>query len=239
MTMSIVEFGTPWLGFTYQPHPDSLLVMNYKTGTKVSNLDSRSVQAFASWTGFLWRKGIEQDWVDRRIADTDVILARYAEVLLTYAEAKIELGEIDESMFNAINQVRARAYGVNVSDTSHYPAVKTNDPDALRTVIKRERRVEFTKEGLRYMDLIRWRIAGKALGQPVLGFPDPVNQDRAKWPFPGVPKIDKDGIPDYTSLKNDVKVLATRTFDEKRQYLWPVPSIEMRINGALSQNDGY
>ena len=33
---------------------------------------------------------------------------RYAEILLGYAEAKIELGELDQSVYDAINQVRNR-----------------------------------------------------------------------------------------------------------------------------------
>ena len=42
-------------------------------------------------------------------------LMRYAELLLTYAEAKIELGELDDSVYDAINQVRNRSGMPNVS----------------------------------------------------------------------------------------------------------------------------
>ncbi|GAB3985518.1 RagB/SusD family nutrient uptake outer membrane protein [Spirosoma daeguense] len=238
MTMSIVEFGTPWLGFTFQPHPDSLQVRNYKTGAMVSNLDTRAVQNFASWTGFLWKKGIEQYWVDRRVMDTDIIIQRYAEILLMYAEANIELNTIDQSVLDAINQIRARAYGVTPGQTN-YPAIRTLNQKQLRTILKRERRVELAREGLRYMDLIRWQIAEKALSKPVIGFPDPANQDRTKWPFAGTPAIDDDGIPDYTALMPFVKVLANRSFDKSKQYLWPIPAVERRINPLLTQNSGY
>ncbi|WP_341843113.1 RagB/SusD family nutrient uptake outer membrane protein [Chitinophaga caseinilytica] len=57
LTMTIVEFGTPWLGFSYQPHPDSLTTRNFKTGGMVPNFDNRAVRPFASYTGFLWKKG--------------------------------------------------------------------------------------------------------------------------------------------------------------------------------------
>lgn len=160
-------------------------------------------------------------------------------MLLTYAEAKVELGEIDASVLNAINQVRARAYGVTADQTGSYPAITTTVPGELRTIIKRERRVEFVKEGLRYMDLIRWRLAEKALTRPVIGLPDPASQDRSKWPFPGTPQIDADGIPDYSALTDDIKILAERDFDKDRQYLWPIPSSERRINENLTQNTGY
>ena len=68
--------------------------------------------------------------------------------MLTYAEAKIELGQIDATVLNAINQVRARAYGVAVGQTTLYPAVTTTNAAELRKIVRRERRVEFVKEGL-------------------------------------------------------------------------------------------
>ena len=63
-----------------------------------------------------------------------------------YAEAKIELGQIDQSVLDAINQVRARAYGVDYTNTAAYPAVTTTDQQKLRTILRTERRVEFAKE---------------------------------------------------------------------------------------------
>jgi len=239
LTASIVEFGTQWLGYTYQPHPDSTTIFSSKENRRVSNLDTRAVAAFASFTGFLWKKGVDQSWADKRSEDNDAILFRYAEVLLTYAEAKIELGEVDASVLSAINQVRARAYGVAVGQTSAYPAVTTSDRAELRRIVRRERRVEFAKEGLRYMDLIRWKLAEKALTRPVIGLPDPTAQNRAKWPFPGVTPIDDDGIADYSGFGADVKVVAQRSFDKTRQYLWPIPALERRVNSSLTQNPGY
>ncbi|GAA4410747.1 RagB/SusD family nutrient uptake outer membrane protein [Nibrella viscosa] len=239
LTASIVEFGTQWLGYGYQPHPDSTTVFSSKENRRVSNLDTRAVAAFASFTGFLWKKGIDQSWADKQSEDADALIIRYAEILLTYAEAKIELGEMDASVLNAINQVRARAYGVAVGQTSAYPAVTTTDPAKLRQIIRRERRVEFAKEGLRYMDLIRWKLAEKALTRPVIGLPDPAAQNRAKWPFPGVTPLDDNGIPDYSVFGSDVKVVAQRSFDKSRQYLWPIPALERRVNPNLTQNPGY
>jgi starch-binding outer membrane protein, SusD/RagB family len=237
--MSIVEFGTTWLGYTYQPHPDSLRVMNYKTGALVSNLDTRAVAPFASFNGLVWKKGIDQSWVDRQIEDNDLMLMRYAEILLIYAEAKIELGEIDASVLEAINRVRARAYKTGVKESTKYPAITSTNQTELRTIIKRERRVEFANEGLRYMDLIRWRIAEKALTKSVVGFPEPANQNRSKWPFPGVPTIDQDGVVDYSAFLGDLRILAVRNFAKEKQYLWPIPASERLINKNLTQNPGY
>ncbi len=109
----------------------------------------------------------------------------------------------------------------------------------LRKIVRRERRVEFAKEGLRYMDLIRWRLAEKALTRPVIGLPDASVQNRAKWPFPGVTPIDDDGIADYSVFGKDVKIIAQRSFDKSRQYLWPIPALERRVNPQLTQNPNY
>ncbi|WP_126245244.1 RagB/SusD family nutrient uptake outer membrane protein [Chitinophaga rhizosphaerae] len=239
LTMTIVEFGTPWLGFSYQPHPDSLTTRNYKTGGMVPNFDNRAVRPFASYTGFLWKKGIDQTWADRLVEDNDAIIIRFAEVLLTYAEAKIELGEGDASVREALNRLRARAYSVAVTDISNYPSVTTSDLAELKKIVRRERRVELVKEGLRYMDLIRWRLAEKVLTKPVIGLPDPANQNRAKWPFPGVTPLDNDGIADYSAFGADVKILVERKFDKSKQYLWPIPAVERRVNPAITQNEHY
>jgi hypothetical protein len=236
---NIVEFGIIWLGVGYQPHPDSLTVFSTVTNGLIKNNDCRTNAPFASYTGFLWRKGIEQSWVDKLAEDNDRIICRYAEMLLTYAEARIELNDIDATVPDAINQVRARAYGVSVGQVALYPVVTTMDQMELRRVLRRERRVEFPLEGLRYMDLIRWHLAEKALTRPVIGLPDPANQNRSKWPFPGVTPIDDDGIADYTGFGSDVKIVAQRNFNKSRQYLWPIPDIERRVNPRLTQNDNY
>ncbi|WP_316817110.1 RagB/SusD family nutrient uptake outer membrane protein [Pedobacter nyackensis] len=239
LTANIVEFSTQWIGYSYQPHPDTLTVYSSKTGTRVRNNDTRTNAQFASLTGFLWKKGIDQSWADRLAEDNDRIIFRLAEVLLIYAEAKIELGEVDASVLNAINRVRARGYGVAVTATSSYPAVTTFNAAELKKIVRRERRVELVLEGLRYMDLIRWRLAEKALTRPVIGLPDPAVQNRSKWPFPGVTPIDDDGIPDYTGFGKDVKVLAERNFDKERQYLWPIPNVDRLQNPGLGQNLNY
>lgn len=239
LTATVVEFNTYWLGYNYAPHPDSLQVWSSKLGRKVTNNDTRKVAVNASFTGFLWKKGIDQTWADRLTEDNDAIIFRYAEILLTYAEAKTELGEVDATVLDAINQVRARAYGVTAAQSTMYPAIVATDVTALRKIVRRERRVEFVREGLRYMDLIRWKLAEKALTTPVIGLPDPANQNRAKWPFPGTTPIDADGIANYSGFGADVKILVNRSFDKNKQYLWPIPAVERRVNNNITQNPNY
>lgn len=247
-TATIVEFGTEWFGFDYNPHPDALEVMNYTTGKMVKNQDTRANAEFASFNGLLLKKGIDLTWGTSTgyKPDNDYVIMRYADLLLVYAEAKIELNQIDQSVLDAINKVRARAYGVDYTDTSRYPAITMTSQDELRRILRRERRVEFAFEGLRYYDIVRWRIAGPALNKPSCGMLYPAKELRDKvvkaghwfWAYP--PVMDENDIADFSRLIDEglVMVLSQGNWND-REYLWPIPSREIVINSNLTQNPGY
>jgi starch-binding outer membrane protein, SusD/RagB family len=146
--------------------------LNVNTGNLVTNNDTRSNAAFASFNGLLWNKGVDEEWLVNHQVDDDIVIIRYADVLLMYAEAKIELDEIDQSVLDAINQVRARAYGVDYTNTGGYPAVTTTNQSELRKIIRMERRMELAFENRRYMDIIRWRIAEQVLNTDIYGMLD-------------------------------------------------------------------
>ncbi|WP_270461325.1 RagB/SusD family nutrient uptake outer membrane protein [Bacteroides intestinalis] len=73
---------------------------------------------------------------------------RYAEVLLSYAEAENELNGPTQGAINAVKQITDRA-GVTI------PASATTDKDAFRTYLLAERGRELYCEGQRRQDLIR------------------------------------------------------------------------------------
>lgn len=245
-TKTIVEFGTEHCGFEYNPRPDVLKIMDYNTGELRANDDNRAVKEFASYNGLIWKKGIDASWTENgKKVERDYMIMRYADVLLMYAEAKIELGEIDETVTDAINTVRARAYGVNVSATSMYPAVEEGTQDEMRKAVRIERRMELANEGLRYMDLIRWRLAEKALNgynyinlQPADLLNKVVNADLWFWAM--TPQIDEDGLADFSALYNAgyVALGAKRVFPS-RQYLWPIPTHDMQLSPNLNNNPEY
>ncbi len=91
------------------------------------------------------------------------ILFRYADVMLTYAEAQNELAGPDASVLKAVNQVRTRA-GMPLLQTSDpsKPTYVASQAD-MRTRIRRERHVEFAGENSRFEDLLRWRLLKSAL----------------------------------------------------------------------------
>lgn len=242
---TIAEFGKEHLGVIYDPSPYAKTVLNTQTGAMVRNKDSRIVDTYASYNGLTLKKGVDEDWTDDNLTDFDIRIMRYADVLLMYAEAKIELGEIDSTVLDAINTVRARAYGVSLSQTDKYPAVTALNQTKLRLELRNERRVEFAWENRRFDDILRWRLAEKVLTRPIYGILDPkelkekvVDQDL--WFFPEVPVIDDDGLPDFGPMYNTglIKLLVERNFDN-RQYLFPIPSKEILINKNLEQNPNY
>lgn len=87
--------------------------------------------------------------------DSDYVHIRYADVLLMYAEAKNEDTGPDQSIYEALDIIRARN-GVAMPgvDRSVY-----NTQASLRDFIRQERRIELALEGQRYFDLKRWEIA--------------------------------------------------------------------------------
>ncbi len=85
-------------------------------------------------------------------------LIRFADVLLMYAEAANELGQIDNAR-DAVNRVRKRP-SVNVPV---YTAANTGTKAALFNAIVKERQVELMFEFHRFMDLKRWGLAQTVL----------------------------------------------------------------------------
>lgn len=92
----------------------------------------------------------------------NVRILRYADVVLMYAEASIELG--GEANFtaarNAINSVRARARGGN---NSVLPDITASTQEDLRTALRHERRIELAMEHERFFDIVRWGISNQVM----------------------------------------------------------------------------
>lgn len=138
MAATLLYPGASWDGGTFDPRP-----LGQSTKPEAFNLGNENV----STTGLNIRKYIDlTDKTDRGNGGNDFMLLRYADILLMFAEAKVELGQADASALAAINLVRARA-GMPV-----LAAVTQAD-------VRYERRAELAFEGLRLFDIRRWKIA--------------------------------------------------------------------------------
>ena len=144
------------------------------------------------------------------------IVYRYAEVLLTYAEALNEYlgnpaatgGEFSLSALEALNMVRANAGMPEVTEASQ---------SDFREAVRREWRVEFAFEDHRFWDVRRWDIGQATQGQ-----------------IDGVEITRTGGKSEYKRM-----TVETRTWSA-RQNLFPIPQSELFCNPNLNpQNTGW
>jgi hypothetical protein len=168
---------------------------------------------FSTVLGYNLKKWVDfsADGANPNTGSINMILIRYADILLMYAESKIELNELDDSVYDAINMVRERP-------TVMMPAITSGKSQAeLREIIRDERAVELAFEGLRLFDMNRWQI-----GEDKIGIIEGLlyrNETSGEW--------------------ETVTSGLTRSFRPERDYLWPIPQAEMEINDAITQNPNY
>ena len=138
---------------------------------------------------------------------------RYAEILLNYAEACIELGGADlQKGIDAMNLVRNRG---------GLPDRVTTDQAQARTWVQHERYIEFFGEGHQWYDMRRW-MTGPSLIENVyeIKIKQYTNGD-FEW------FIDKNAMPDARSWTNTA-------------FYWlPLSRDEMNKAPQLQQNPGY
>ena len=149
--------------------------------------------------------------------------------------------KIDKSTLDAMNTVRARAYGVTKNQTDKYPAITETNQAKLRAILRTERRVEFAYElYYRNEDLIRWKYCEIVFNQYIYNMKWDVDEiDRDAWFWPAAPEInDVTGLPDISTIAHTLDAVGQCKWNN-RQYLWPIPSTEVIINENMTQNPGY
>lgn len=146
----------------------------------------------------------------------NLIILRYAEILLSYAESVNEVSGPDESVYEAINKIRKRAGQPDL------PAGLGQSE--MRERIRNERRVELAFENKRYFDIIRWKEGEKYLNQPFYG----MNVTYAIENNTPIPKYER-------------FVYFQKKFDPAKNYLFPIPQSAISKNYKLTghQNPGW
>ncbi len=161
---------------------------------------------------YLYRKYVYEGNAETPARDygpTDMVLIRYADVLLMWAEALNEQGSISESIAK-VNEVRARAGAVLLqNNNSALPTFVASQTD-LRERIRNERRVEFPNEGINFFDEMRW----KSWKEKVFSAGNGVKQT---WG----------------------KVVYAYSFKGDYLYNWAIPAVEIERNPNLTQNPGW
>ena len=198
--------------------------MNFK-GTKIETFVggadySPTRSDLGTVTGYYLRKYVNEATSFTPEAEAEYkhhwVIYRYAETLLTYAEAANEYfknpsatdSQLTMSALDALNQVRFNA---------QMPAVSAQDYESFVEAVRREWRVEFAFEDHRFWDVRRWNIGVSTQTQ-----------------IDGVNIVATYGGFDYSR-----KMVEKRTWAD-RMNLYPIPQAELFCNPNLNpQNIGW
>jgi hypothetical protein len=162
-----------------------------------------------------WRRKYETiaprntDW-----APTNFPVLRYSDVLLMLAEAENELNGPTAAL-PYFNLVRTRAgASTTYPNGSGLSLVEVATKDQFRNAIMSERARELAFEGLRKMDLIRWRKLLEVL--------KPVGAD-------------------ITANASSTLKYGSVGYDNaaEKHYLLPIPTLELSLNKSMTQNPGW
>lgn len=205
-----------------KPNPDYPLTANNSSKTSLS---WAKYQDPISQYSDIWK------------SDCSPILIRYAEVLLSYAEAANELNGPSAEVYSMLNQIRQRAKMPAVDET------KYNTKETLRQLIQRERTIELAGEGMRRADILRWKDKeGKPLAATVINGPlyrilGTVNMDKNIAPSlrAKVTPFNPSNASEQT--KADC-LIENREWHEYNNLL-PIPQSDIDANPQLKQNPGY
>jgi len=205
----------------------TIFLPNYTVfnGVKFTTANS-GIGKLVGATGYGWKKYVTEGFAGAQgSSGDDIIHIRYAEVLLSYLEAKLENNEaITQALLDeTINKVRGRAEVamLNVTET---------DRTKLREIIRNERRVEFALERvIRYMDIRRWGIWFDVMEQQFHGMKltdDPANYTASKVELTG-------------KYKGHLMTINKKGSHKRGWALLPVPLTEIQLNSKLTQNPDY
>lgn len=219
---TILYDGAPW-----RQRPDDVMAADPEgivqtgffenaDGTYTAGLDTRQgpIEDWnGTYTGYYSRKfidpSINHQYERQQLPWRQM---RYAEVLLNYVEACLELGEEAEAK-QYLNMIRGRAGMPNIAEDE--------TGEALMNHYRKERMIELSFEDHRYFDIRRWMIA-----------PDVITNAQGidiRYPYGS-------DTPVYTVLEN---VQGRSWSSDNKLYFLPILLDELNRNDLLIQNPGY
>lgn len=194
--------------------------------------------------------------------DTDGPIFQYSEVLLNYAEACAELGQITQSdLDKSVNLLRVKhggipaltlaGTGVSVNGTAITKAPGDPAANVLLQELRRERRSELMCDGFRHDDLMRWALGENLdtkknpdgyLGASVAALQSYAGTvDGAKtWAEISAKNFFLAGYksPYNTAAVNAGGTTVDREWNDK-YYLEPIPAGQILLDDKLTQNPGW
>jgi len=203
-----------YTGNSYLLADGSLKVINCDKG---SNKDGYGFSSDCTPTGYYLKKYWDKDnsTIVKLSSGLNIILIRYADILLMNAEASAVNGTMDATTWDAtIKQLRVRAGFTNPS-ALNFPAGSSQQD--LIDIVRRERRSELAFEGLRHNDIVRWQTAETVLNGWCHGLK----------------------TNDIVGTDNGFVQIEKRIFNKAKHYLWPIPQTERDLNANLTQNSNW
>ena len=151
-------------------------------------------------------------------------MIRYAEVLLTMAEALARTTPNSPRALALLSEVRNRSV---LEAAGQYTAASFATANDLTRAIINERRPEFLAEGMRWLDI--HRLSTDATFRQSAGIPAKVSNATLNY------------APLYTNVLNTTYILVPEVPSSDRRFLWPIPVEELNANPILSgqQNPGW
>jgi hypothetical protein len=228
---SIGYNGWQWPGNTGTPTWQYAYYYVDGNAGKMSNISAVNYPA----TGYVLKKYVHYDdsWLGSNAKRIDKVfpIIRYAEILLSYAEAlnnlttthtvtdaqgnSYSLSRNTDEIKKAFDQVRYRAGLPGLT------AAELNSPATMQALIERERMVEFLFEDRRYFDVRRWGIYEKTENEPIMG----MNTNTTAAGYHTVIPVN------HSTARNRVV--------DRRFVLFPINLEEVRKAPLLDQNPGY
>lgn len=188
-------------------------IVNGEVVSERFGLDSRQsiVEAWnGGYTGYLLKKFMDDEVIGRDEPNENIaVWLRYAEILFNYAEASLELGDV-ETASEYINMIRNR---------SGLPDFTGDITEALR----HERKIEFAFENIHWYDLRRWKtLEAEAFPDELYGV--------------DIVEVTEDG--ETSTTWRQISAAPDPTFHEKLYWI-PIERDELERAPNLVQNPGY
>lgn len=227
MAMTVLYPGMDWVNINGEK--EILNTLDEKLPNGKNNPNHPTVGGGnASKTGLTWGKYLLPltQYDDYWDTSACIILFRYAEVLLSWAEAENELNGPSAEVYAKLNMIRNRVGMPEVDDS------KYNTKETLRELIHRERSVELAGEGLRRADILRWKDdSGKMIAETVM--------NKELVTFKGTINYEESD-PEKRAVINTEETLfvESRLFRPYYRYL-PINQKYIDKNGQIEQNPGY
>ncbi len=205
LSATVFYNGLPWL---------SRPVQTYEGGLDKPN--NPGLAPIQTRTGYYLRKFLGSFATNNAYSNIshNFPIFRYADIVLSYAEALNELGQT-EAAVDQVKLIRARG-GIAAGTNSRYGIPAGISQASMRALIMNERRIEFAFEEQRFWDIRRWKTAPQVMTQTLTGV-----------------SITNAASPTYQQT-----TVTTPVWND-RLYHMPIPFTEVLKNPKLIQNEGW